>query len=68
MVTVADRRAEDLISAGLRKLRPGSMVVGEEVSPTTPGCCGTCVTAGTSGWSTRSTAPPTSPPDADRSP
>ncbi|WP_200206090.1 inositol monophosphatase family protein [Micromonospora coerulea] len=30
VVTVADRRAEELISAGLRKLRPGSMVVGEE--------------------------------------
>ena len=30
MVTVADRRAEELISAGLRRLRPGSVVVGEE--------------------------------------
>lgn len=30
VVTVADRRAEELISAGLRRLRPGSLVVGEE--------------------------------------
>ncbi|WP_319459920.1 inositol monophosphatase family protein [Micromonospora sp. RTP1Z1] len=30
MVTVADRRAEELISAGLRRLRPDSVVVGEE--------------------------------------
>ncbi|MGV9215920.1 inositol monophosphatase family protein [Micromonospora sp. RB23] len=30
VVTVADRRAEELLSAGLRKLRPGSLVVGEE--------------------------------------
>ncbi|MEV0157617.1 inositol monophosphatase family protein [Micromonospora sp. NPDC050686] len=30
LVTVADRRAEELISAGLRRLRPGSVVVGEE--------------------------------------
>ncbi|MFI6261001.1 inositol monophosphatase family protein [Micromonospora sp. NPDC051006] len=30
IVTVADRRAEELISAGLRRLRPGSVVVGEE--------------------------------------
>ncbi|MEU4472191.1 inositol monophosphatase [Micromonospora sp. NPDC023888] len=30
VVTVADRRAEELLSAGLRRLRPGSKVVGEE--------------------------------------
>ncbi|SCF37231.1 inositol monophosphatase family protein [Micromonospora mirobrigensis] len=30
LVTVADQRAEELISAGLRRLRPGSVVVGEE--------------------------------------
>ncbi|MEV1331491.1 inositol monophosphatase [Micromonospora costi] len=30
VVTVADQRAEQLISAGLRRLRPGSVVVGEE--------------------------------------
>lgn len=30
VVTVADREAEELISAGLRRLRPGSVVVGEE--------------------------------------
>ncbi|MEU5723334.1 inositol monophosphatase [Micromonospora sp. NPDC047738] len=30
VVTVADRQAEELISAGLRRLRPGSVVVGEE--------------------------------------
>ncbi|MEO3777067.1 inositol monophosphatase [Micromonospora sp. B11E3] len=30
LVTVADRRAEELIGAGLRRLRPGSVVVGEE--------------------------------------
>ncbi|MER5453662.1 inositol monophosphatase family protein [Micromonospora sp. NPDC002389] len=30
LVTVADRRSEDMISAGLRRLRPGSVVVGEE--------------------------------------
>ncbi|BCJ60073.1 inositol monophosphatase family protein [Micromonospora endophytica] len=30
LVTVADRKAEDMITAGLRQLRPGSVVVGEE--------------------------------------
>ncbi|MFD0784346.1 inositol monophosphatase family protein [Micromonospora azadirachtae] len=30
IVTVADRRAEEMISAALRRLRPGSVVVGEE--------------------------------------
>ncbi|MDH6461158.1 fructose-1,6-bisphosphatase/inositol monophosphatase family enzyme [Micromonospora sp. A200] len=30
LVTVADRRAEEKISAALRRLRPGSVVVGEE--------------------------------------
>jgi len=30
LVTVADRRAEQFISAGLRRLRPNSVVVGEE--------------------------------------
>jgi fructose-1,6-bisphosphatase/inositol monophosphatase family enzyme len=30
VVTVADRKAEELISAGLRRLRPDSVVVGEE--------------------------------------
>ncbi|WP_341717753.1 inositol monophosphatase family protein [Micromonospora sp. FIMYZ51] len=30
LVTVADRKAEDVIAAGLRQLRPGSVVVGEE--------------------------------------
>ncbi|MBQ1026969.1 inositol monophosphatase family protein [Micromonospora sp. C95] len=30
LVTVADRRAEEMISAGLLRLRPGSVVVGEE--------------------------------------
>ncbi|MDG4806356.1 inositol monophosphatase [Micromonospora sp. WMMD1120] len=30
VVTVADRRAEELLSAGLRRIRPGSRVVGEE--------------------------------------
>ncbi|NES12518.1 MULTISPECIES: inositol monophosphatase family protein [Micromonospora] len=30
LVTVADRRAEEFISARLRQLRPGSVVVGEE--------------------------------------
>ncbi|WP_433127427.1 inositol monophosphatase family protein [Micromonospora sp. CA-240977] len=30
VVTIADRRAEELLSAGLRRLRPGSKVVGEE--------------------------------------
>ncbi|SCL13779.1 fructose-1,6-bisphosphatase [Micromonospora rhizosphaerae] len=30
VVTVADREAEQMISAGLRRLRPGSVVVGEE--------------------------------------
>ncbi|MFU8873588.1 inositol monophosphatase family protein [Micromonospora sp. SL4-19] len=30
LVTVADRRAEELISARLRRIRPGSVVVGEE--------------------------------------
>jgi fructose-1,6-bisphosphatase/inositol monophosphatase family enzyme len=36
LVTVADRRAEDLISAGLRRLRPGSVVVGEEAVAENP--------------------------------
>jgi fructose-1,6-bisphosphatase/inositol monophosphatase family enzyme len=30
LVTVADQRAEEMISAGLRRLLPGSVVVGEE--------------------------------------
>ncbi|MFV2099743.1 inositol monophosphatase family protein [Micromonospora sp. LOL_024] len=30
LVTVADRRAEEMITAGLLRLRPGSVVVGEE--------------------------------------
>ncbi|MEH1099966.1 inositol monophosphatase family protein [Micromonospora sp. CPCC 205561] len=30
LVTVADRRAEEMISATLRRMRPGSVVVGEE--------------------------------------
>jgi fructose-1,6-bisphosphatase/inositol monophosphatase family enzyme len=30
LVTVADREAEDLLSAGLLRLLPGSVVVGEE--------------------------------------
>jgi fructose-1,6-bisphosphatase/inositol monophosphatase family enzyme len=30
VVTVADQRAEEMISAGLRRMRPGSVVVGEE--------------------------------------
>ncbi|PWR09736.1 inositol monophosphatase [Micromonospora acroterricola] len=37
VVTVADRRAEELISAGLRRLRPGSLVVGEEGVADDPG-------------------------------
>ncbi|MET8250158.1 inositol monophosphatase [Micromonospora sp. NPDC005197] len=37
VVTVADRRAEELISAGLRRLRPGSTVVGEEGVADDPG-------------------------------
>ncbi|MEH1027710.1 inositol monophosphatase family protein [Micromonospora profundi] len=37
VVTVADRRAEELISAGLRRLRPGSVVVGEEGVADDPG-------------------------------
>jgi fructose-1,6-bisphosphatase/inositol monophosphatase family enzyme len=37
VVTVADRRAEALISARLRQLLPGSMVVGEEAVADDPG-------------------------------
>ncbi|MFC0007222.1 inositol monophosphatase family protein [Micromonospora siamensis] len=37
VVTVADQRAEELISAGLRRLRPGSVVVGEEAVAEDPG-------------------------------
>ncbi|MGW5558823.1 inositol monophosphatase family protein [Micromonospora sp. NPDC003944] len=37
VVTVADRRAEELLSAGLRRLRPGSVVVGEEGVADDPG-------------------------------
>ncbi len=37
LVTVADRRAEELISARLRRLRPGSVVVGEEAVADDPG-------------------------------
>ncbi|MEV0429435.1 inositol monophosphatase family protein [Micromonospora sp. NPDC049836] len=36
VVTVADREAEELISAGLRRLRPGSVVVGEEAVAADP--------------------------------
>ncbi|MGS2613319.1 inositol monophosphatase family protein [Micromonospora sp. LZ34] len=37
IVTVADRRAEETISATLRRLRPGSVVVGEEAVADDPG-------------------------------
>jgi fructose-1,6-bisphosphatase/inositol monophosphatase family enzyme len=37
LVTVADRRAEEFISARLRQLRPGSVVVGEEAVAEDPG-------------------------------
>ncbi len=37
LVTVADRRAEEMITAGLRRLRPGSVVVGEEAVAADPG-------------------------------
>ncbi|MFI2710043.1 inositol monophosphatase family protein [Micromonospora sp. NPDC018662] len=37
VVTVADREAEKLISDGLRRLRPGSVVVGEEAVAEDPG-------------------------------
>ncbi|ROT34104.1 inositol monophosphatase family protein [Micromonospora sp. HM5-17] len=30
LVTVADRRSEEILDAGLRRIRPGSLVVGEE--------------------------------------
>lgn len=30
VVTVADRQAEEILAAGLRRLRPGSVVIGEE--------------------------------------
>ncbi|EEP71856.1 inositol monophosphatase [Micromonospora sp. KC207] len=40
LVTVADRRAEELISAGLRRLRPGSVVVGEEAVADDPALLG----------------------------
>ncbi|MER7164773.1 inositol monophosphatase family protein [Micromonospora sp. NPDC000207] len=36
LVTVADQRAEEMISAGLRRLRPGSVVVGEEAFAADP--------------------------------
>ncbi|MGC5019765.1 inositol monophosphatase family protein [Micromonospora sp. DT47] len=36
LVTVADRRAEEKISAALRRLRPGSVVVGEEAAADDP--------------------------------
>ncbi|KXK61899.1 inositol monophosphatase [Micromonospora rosaria] len=37
LVTVADQRAEEMITAGLRRLRPGSVVVGEEAVAADPG-------------------------------
>ncbi|SCL20307.1 fructose-1,6-bisphosphatase [Micromonospora nigra] len=37
LVTVADRRAEEKITAALRRLRPGSVVVGEEAVADDPG-------------------------------
>jgi fructose-1,6-bisphosphatase/inositol monophosphatase family enzyme len=37
VVTVADRRAEELIAEGLLRLRPGSVVVGEEAVAADPG-------------------------------
>lgn len=40
LVTVADQRAEELISAGLRRLRPGSVVVGEEAVADDPSLLG----------------------------
>ncbi|MBO4207807.1 inositol monophosphatase family protein [Micromonospora echinofusca] len=40
LVTVADQRAEKLISAGLHRLLPGSTVVGEEAVAADPGLLG----------------------------
>ncbi|MFC8847782.1 MULTISPECIES: inositol monophosphatase family protein [unclassified Micromonospora] len=40
LVTVADQRAEELISAGLLRLRPGSVVVGEEAVADDPALLG----------------------------
>ncbi|MFI7577928.1 inositol monophosphatase family protein [Micromonospora sp. NPDC049497] len=40
IVTVADRQAEELISATLRRMRPGSVVVGEEAVAEDPGLLG----------------------------
>ncbi|TCB99159.1 inositol monophosphatase [Micromonospora zingiberis] len=37
LVTVADRRAEEAITAGLHRLRPGSVVIGEEAVSEDPG-------------------------------
>ncbi|MEV6691755.1 inositol monophosphatase family protein [Micromonospora sp. NPDC051196] len=37
LVTVADRRAEEALTAGLRRLRPNSLVVGEEAVAEEPG-------------------------------
>ncbi|WP_433530001.1 inositol monophosphatase family protein [Micromonospora sp. CA-263727] len=46
LVTVADRRAEEMITAGLRRLRPGSVVVGEEAVADDPGLLGQVRSAG----------------------
>ncbi|MEH1012041.1 inositol monophosphatase family protein [Micromonospora sp. CPCC 206060] len=40
LVTVADQRAEEMIDAGLRRLLPGSTVVGEEAVAADPGLLG----------------------------
>ncbi|RIV34120.1 inositol monophosphatase family protein [Micromonospora radicis] len=37
LVTVADRRSEEVITAGLLRMRPGSVVVGEEAVAADPG-------------------------------
>ena len=52
LVSDADRDAEELIRAQLKRTRPRDAVIGEEFAPTgsSPG----------SGWSTPSTAPTTS--------
>ena len=60
LVTVADREAEVLITAALRRGYPGALVLGEEAVAADPRCSRAGPRPSTRSPSTRSTAPATS--------
>ncbi len=60
LVTVADRKAEEHLTASLRRLLPGSAVVGRRPCTPTPPSTTPCAATPRCGSSTRSTAPASS--------